>query len=134
MTIRRMLQKRIEDSLLSLIMTVCHIWTLCRARARTARPQKTSNRTARVPPYNNLITDKKSLWNIMLDSSMLTTYDKESRWILPFLLFIKEYLHMYFTNYAGIKSRKILHFYTCNWNNGVIKVEPILIFKKWTAK
>lgn len=60
MTIRSMLQKRIEDSLLSLIMTVCHIRMLYQVAARTARPQKTSNRTARVLHTTTLITDKKN--------------------------------------------------------------------------
>lgn len=62
------------------------------------------------PPYSNLITDKKTLWNIIVDRSMLTTYDRESRLILPLLLFIKEYLHKHFTNYAGMKLRNLTHY------------------------
>lgn len=76
---------------------------LCQVAARTAWLQKTSNRSAG-PPYSNLKIDKKTLWNVILDSSMLTTYDKKFRLIVALLLFIKEYLYMYFINYAGMKS------------------------------
>lgn len=110
MTIRRILQKTNRRLIIIFNYDSLPYMNALPGRGLDSAASKNKHPRCKGPPYSNLIADKKALWYIILDSSMLTTYDKESRVILPFLLFIKEYLHRYLRKHAESKSRNIAHF------------------------